>query len=201
MSLQNRVSPFGVLEADPAHGTLMGNRGCLVSAKGELVRRWQVERWIVCVLEFKRRRRRPLMAPGRYTELFFLDEATACAAGHRPCHECRRADADAFRAAWLAQHPGDRSFGEIDARLHRERTRDAHRTAACAELPAGAMVSLDGRAWVVVDGGLRPWTHGGYGDRHAFPAQRVTVLTPPSTVAAMRAGWQPVLHPSARPCG
>lgn len=81
------VSPFGVFEADPAQGTMMGNRGCLVNAQGDLVRRWQVERWITCALEFKGRRRQPLMAPGRYTELFFLDEATACAAGHRPCHE------------------------------------------------------------------------------------------------------------------
>ena len=198
MALQNRVSPFGVLEADPARGTMMGNRGCLVNAAGDLVRRWQVQRWITCVLEFKDRRRAALMAPGRYTELFFLDEATACAAGHRPCHECRRADAEAFGEAWRASHPRDARFAQIDARLHEQRTRGAHRTAACSELPDGTMVSLGGRAWVLVDGGLRAWTHAGYAESRAWPREPVTVLTPPATLAAMRAGWRPGLHPSAR---
>jgi hypothetical protein len=199
MTLQNRVSPFGVFEADPARGTMMGNRGCLVSAQGDLVRRWQLERWITCVLEFKGRRRHPLMQPGRYTELFFLDEATACAAGHRPCHECRHGDAEEFLAAWRSLHPRDTRFSDVDARLHRERTRRTHLSTACSELPYGATVSLDGRAWVVVDSGLRAWTHGGYADHRAWPARRVTVLTPPSTLAAMRAGWRPAVHPSARP--
>ncbi|MEY2513172.1 MAG: hypothetical protein QOJ89_530 [bacterium] len=199
MTLQNRVSPFGVFDADPARGTMMGNRGCLVNADGELVRRWQVERWITCVLEFKGRMRRPLMAPGHYTELFFLDEATACAAGHRPCHECRRADAERFLAAWATVHPRDTRLPEVDARLQRERTRDAHQRAVYAELPDGAIVSLDGRAWLVVDGGLRAWTPAGYTDHRASPVRPVTVLTPPSTLAAMRAGWRPGVHLSARP--
>ena len=199
MTLPNRVTPFGVLEADPARGTLMGNRGCLVNARGELVRRWQLERWITCVLEFKGRRRHPLMAPGQYTELFFLDEATACAAGHRPCHECRRAAADAFAEGWRVRHPRDRRLPQIDARLHRERTTGAHHHATCAELPPGAMVSLDGRAWVVTGDGLRAWTPAGYTDRRDGPGEPIAVLTPPSTVAAMRAGWRPQLHASARP--
>jgi hypothetical protein len=199
MTLPNRVTPFGVLEADPARGTLMGNRGCLVNAHGELVRRWQLERWITCVLDFKGRRRHPLMAPGQYTELFFLDEATACAAGHRPCHECRRDVAAAFADAWRVTHPRDRRLPEIDARLHRERTLGAHRRSASTELPHGAMVSLEGRAWVVTGDGLRAWTPGGYTDRRDRPRERVTVLTPPSTVAAMRAGWRPLVHPSADP--
>lgn len=199
MTLRNRVSPFGVLEADPVRGTLMGNRGCLVDARGELVRRWQLERWITCVLEFNGRRRSPLMQPGHYTELFFLDEATACAAGHRPCHECRRADADTFHAAWRRHHPDDARLPDLDARLHRERTHGAHAARACAELPFGVMVSLDGRAWLVADGELRAWTPSGYGDRRVFPSDDVTVLTPPSTVAAMCAGWRPLVHPSARP--
>jgi hypothetical protein len=198
MSLQNRMSPFGVLEADPARGTLMGNRGCLVDARGELVRRWQLERWITCVLDFKGRRRHPLMAPGRYTELFFLDEATACAAGHRPCHECRRDAANAFADAWRARHPRDRRLPDIDARLHRERTLGAHRRSRCVGLPDGAMVSRDGRAWLVVDGGLRAWTPAGYTERRSIPREPVSVLTPPSTIAAMRAGWRPLLHPSAQ---
>ncbi len=197
MTRQNRVSAFGLLEADPARGTLMGNRGCLVNARAELVRRWQVERWITCALEFKQRPPRALMAPGRYTELFFLDEATACAAGHRPCHECRRDAANAFLTAWGVAHPSDRRLAQVDARLHRERTRDAHRQAACGELPEGAMVSLDGRAWLIAGGGLRAWAHAGYRDRRAWPRDPVTVLTPPSTVAAMHAGWRPLVHASA----
>ena len=137
------------------------------------------------------------MQPGRYTELFFLDEATACAAGHRPCHECRRADADAFLAAWRVAHPRDRRLSDVDVRLHRERTRGVQQAAVCADLPDGAMVSLEGRAWVVAGGGLCAWTHGGYDERRAWPAERVTVLTPPSTVAAMRAGWRPRVHATA----
>ena len=199
MTRPNRMSPFGVLEADPARGTLMGNRGCLVDARGELARRWQLERWITCVLEFEGRRRHPLMAPGRYTELFFLDEATACAAGHRPCHECRRDAANAFADAWRAKHPRDRRLPQIDARLHRERTLGAHHQAACKDLPEAAMVSLGGRAWLVADGGLRAWTHAGYTDRRTYPREPVTVLTPPSTIAAIHAGWRPQLHPSAQP--
>jgi hypothetical protein len=197
VTLQNRMSPFGVLEADPARGTMMGNRGCLVSSEGDLVRRWQVERWITCVLEFKGRRRHPLMQPGLYTELFFLDEATACATGHRPCHECRRRVAEDFLAAWRGLHRRDTRFTQVDARLHHERTRGAYRLTACAELPEGVMISLDGRAWVVVDGALRAWTPAGYAHHRALPAEGVSVLTPPSMVAAMRAGWRPALHPSA----
>jgi hypothetical protein len=197
MARRNRVSPFGNIEADPARGTLMGNRGCLVNASGELVRDWNGKRWITCLLEFKGRPpRRPLMAPGRYTELFFLDEATACAAGHRPCFECRRADANAFAAAWRELHPGDARATLIDARLHAERTSGAHERGACAELPDGAMVRLDGRAWLVSGGALLAWTHAGYTDARCIPAGPVTVLTPPSTVAAMRAGWRPTGLPA-----
>jgi hypothetical protein len=197
MARRNRVSPFGTIEADRARGTLMGNRGCLVNASGELVRDYDGTRWITCLLAFKGRPpRRPLMAPGRYTELFFLDEATACAAGHRPCFECRRADAKAFAGAWRELHPGDTRAPLIDARLHAERTSGAHEHAACAELPDGAMVSLDGSAWLVIGGALLAWTHAGYTDARCFPAGPVTVLTPPSSVAAMRAGWRPTGLPA-----
>jgi len=123
------------------------------------------------------------MQPGKYTELFFLDEATACAAGHRPCRECRRAAADEILARWREAHPRDTRFGQLDTRLHRERIYDAHHQSTCARLPDGAMVSLEGRAWLVVDGGLRAWTHGGYTDHRPWPQVRVTVLTPPSTPA------------------
>ena len=102
MPLQNRVTPLGELVADPARGLVYGNRGCLHDAEGRIRRVYQVRRWIVCRLEFRGRRRSPLQRPGRFTELFFLDEATAFAAGHRPCAECRRADYDRFSAMWLS---------------------------------------------------------------------------------------------------
>jgi len=198
---QNRVTPFGVFEVTSARGRLMGNRGCLVDAAGTLRRRWQVERWITCRLEFKGRTGHGMATPGRYTPLFFLDEATACAAGHRPCHECRRAEAVAFLEAWTATLPrgggGARRFTDLDARLHRERTARAPLAAPVGELPDGAMIAWDGAAWLVLGSTLRPWSHQGYGAAVDAPAEAVTVLTPPTTVAAMRAGWRPLLHDSA----
>jgi hypothetical protein len=147
MPRRNRVTPLGELVAHPARGTLMGNRGVLHDAEGRIVRRWTTRAWIACVLQFKGRRRQ-VMAPNRYTELFFLDEATALAAGHRPCAECRRADFLRFRAAWLAGNPG-RGLGprprvaEIDRVLHAERVGPGGRptwTAPLADLPDGVMV-------------------------------------------------------------
>jgi hypothetical protein len=198
MPLPNRMTPSGVPEADPARGLFMGNRGCLVDRRGRLVRHWRGERWITCLLQFKGRRRRPLMAPGRYTELFFLDEATALAAGHRPCAECRRADLEAFRAAWLEVHPGDAGRLEVlDHRLHEQRTAARPRRAAARGLPDGAMVVAGGAPWLVHRGSLLAWSHGGYTAQRPLPPGRVQVLTPPSAVAVLAAGWQPVLHPSA----
>src|SRR5690349_3427993 len=124
MPRQNRVTPWGDLVATPERGTFLGNRGVLHDAAGQVVRPWQVKRWLVCVLEF-RGRQRTVMAPGRYTELFFLDEATALAAGHRPCAECRHARFLEFCRAWGVTHPGHRlrrpTADEIDTRLHAER--------------------------------------------------------------------------------
>lgn len=199
MNHPNRVSPFGVLEPDPARGTLMGNRGCLVNARGELTRRWQLERWITCVLEFRGRRGHPMMTPRRYTQLFFLDDATACAAGHRPCRECRRTEADAFHRAWRQTHRADTTYPAMDARLHRERTVGAQRAARADRLPDGAMVAHEARAWLVCDGTLLAWSHAGYTDRRELPRGPVTVLTPPSTVRILAEGWRPRLHPSAEP--
>ena len=199
MPLPNRVTPFGVVEASPARGMFMGNRGCLVDGQGHLVRRWRGERWLICRLEFRGRRRRPLMAPGRYTELFFLDEATALAAGHRPCRECRRADLEAFRAAWLEVHPGDAgSLTRLDHRLHQERTAGASWSAPCRTLPDGVMVALEGAAWLVLGGAILAWAHGGYTGRRACPTGAVDVITPPSITKVLSAGWAPCLHPSAR---
>src|ERR1700709_2820687 len=125
MTLPNRMTPFGTAEADPARGMFMGNRGCLVDRHGRHARRWGGERWITCRLEFKDRSRGPLMAPGRYTELFFLDEATALAAGHRPCALCRREDYTCLGELWQRLHPGPAGADAIDTRLQGERVEAA----------------------------------------------------------------------------
>lgn len=195
MPRQNRVTPFGEVVTAPERGTLMGNRGLLHDAAGRVRKPFALKRWIACVLAFKGRRR-PVMAPGRYTELFFLDEATALAAGHRPCAECQRAKFDAFR-----RHFPGRSAPAIDDVLHAERLdgRDkrTHR-ARLDRLPDGAMVALDGAAFLVRGGQLRPWSFGGYGPPESCPADReVDVLTPKSIVRAIAAGYAVGVHPSA----
>ena len=138
------------------------------------------------------------MAPGRYTELFFLDEATALAAGHRPCWECRREELSTFRVAWLEVHPGDAGpLTVLDRRLHQERTARAPSSAACGSLPDGCMIAIDGEAWLVLDESILAWTHAGYTTRRALPSGTVEVLTPPSIVKTLALGWKPQLHPSA----
>jgi len=184
------VSPLGELDADPTGGTLMGNRGRLMDADGNRIRRWQGKGWITC-RPFEPPAPGDLKPPRMYTRLSFLDDATACAAGHRPCGKCRHADMKAFHAHWLECHPHDTTMSALDTRLHDERTRPEKQTVICAELPYGAMISLEGRPWLVVEDGLYAWNHDGYSDPRAFPPGHVDVLTPPSTVAAMRAGWRP----------
>ena len=205
MPLRNRVTPLGELVADPARGLVYGNRGCLHDDAGRIRRRYQVRRWIACRLEFKGRRRSPLLRPGRYTELFFLDEATALAAGHRPCAECRRGDYRRFAAWWQELH-GDVGADAIDARLHEERfdprTRGArlHR-AELADLPDGAFVLHDGAPRLVLGRALWAWRPAGYGSPVARPDGAATVVTPPSLVALLGHGWSSALtliHPSAR---
>jgi hypothetical protein len=204
MPRRNRVTPLSELVADPARGLVYGNRGCLHDGDGRIVRRYAGRRWIACRLRFKDWRRGPLLQPGRFTELFFLDEATAFAAGHRPCALCRRADYDRFGALWAARHDGERGADAIDARLHAERLADGaqrHHDAALDDLPDGAFVLRDGAPWLVRGDALRRWAPGGYGERVARPAAgRATLITPPSLVAVLRAGWDgavPLLHPSA----
>lgn len=198
------MTPLGELVADPARGLVYGNRGCLHDERGRIVRHYQVKRWIACRLEFKGRRRSPLLRPGRFTELFFLDEATALAAGHRPCAECRRADYDRFSALWRELH-GESGADTVDERLHAERfdpvtrSRRLHPT-PFGDLPDGTFVLHDGVPKVVLDASLRAWTPGGYGPRKPRPRGDATVITPPSLVAILRAGWRgdvPFLHPSA----
>jgi hypothetical protein len=202
VSLQNRVSPRGEIVAASERGTLMGNRGVLHDPAQRIIRPWQLIRWIACVTEF-RGRRRPLMAPGRWTELFFLDEATAFAAGHRPCAHCRHADYQRFRRAWSAGRGLEpASAAAIDRVLHEERLigrreQRTHVARRCA-LPDGAMVSLDGEAHLVRGDALLPWSFAGYGAPRAGPLPaRVEVLTPRSTVEALRGGYVADLHSSA----
>jgi hypothetical protein len=206
---QNRVTPFGDIIATPVRGTFLGNRGVLHDAEGRIRRAWQVRRWLVCVLQFRGRKRR-VMVPGRYTELFFLDEATALAAGHRPCAECRHARFLAFCDAWgLARPVGGRSARPtakaIDDRLHTERVAGdrSKRTfvAALDDLPDGVIVTVaawGGRAYLVWGDSLLAWSPGGYSARWLRPkGESVRVLTPQSTVETMRAGYAPEIHPSA----
>jgi hypothetical protein len=200
MPLRNRVTPTGELVADPARGLVYGNRGCLHDAAGRITRRYDGRRWIACRLRFRGWHRSPLLQPGRFTELFFLDEATAFAAGHRPCALCRRADYVRFGALL----GGARGADAIDARLHAERMADGaqrHHRAPFEALPDGAFVLHEGAPWLVLGEALRRWTPGGYAERTARPAgAEAVVITPPSLVAVLSAGWDgavPLLHPSA----
>jgi hypothetical protein len=188
--------------ATEARGLLFGNRGVLHDDGGRLVRGWQVRRWIACLLEFKGRRR-PLMRPGRFTELFFLDEATALAAGHRPCAECRRQDFLRFRQAWVQLHPeGSPRVDDIDRVMHAERIDSGGgkrlHEARLEDLPDGAMVAEGDQAWLVLGRELLLWSPSGYGRRRARQPATVTVLTPLSITSIFRAGYEPLIHPSAR---
>jgi hypothetical protein len=207
--LQNRVTPFGELIATPARGTLMGNRGRLHDPDRRIVRpvAGGYRAWVTCRLAF-RGRQRTVMAPHRYTELFFLDEATALAAGHRPCGECRRADYRRFKATWLAANRDrglgpDALIGRIDRELHRDRLdpdgRPRTYPARLRSLPDGVFVVLPGaaEALLVWRGALAPWSPAGYGELRPSPRDdRVKVLTPRSTTAAIAAGYVPGVHAS-----
>jgi len=211
MPLQNRVTPEGEIIATPYRGLLMGNRGgAFHLPDGSLrPRRWATRQWIACVLEF-RGRHREVMQPDRYTELFFLDEATALAAGHRPCFECRRADAERFAELWArAQGGTQRARAPVmDEVLHTERVdRDRRKVtyrARRGDIPSGAFVryAQDGdgaRPYLVVGNRLLAWSPAGY-DALVIPAsvsEEVEVLTPASIVAVLSAGYRPMLHHSA----
>ncbi len=196
MPLQNRVLATGEIVADAARGMFMGNRGILHDNRQNLgLARWKHKAWIICVLKHKDWHRK-VMQPGAYTELFFLDEAVALAAGHRPCAMCRNADFKAYRAA--AGFTG--TAGEMDAALHAERaiprTFGQRRHSANVEsLPDGA-IFLDGGAKLVWRGTAYPVSAGGYGAAEVLPEGDVTVLTPETSLKALRGGYRPVLHPS-----
>ena len=206
MPLQNRVTPLSRLLATPERGLVYGNRGCLHDAEARIRRSYNGKRWIACRLRFRGRRRRRLMQPGRYTELFFLDEATAFAAGHRPCAECRREDYVRLTAIWNDLHPGQAGADAIDAQLHGERvvpgTRaQRHHEVAFDELPDGAFVLHRREPFLVLGRELLRWTPGGYLQGGRRPAGGTAVaITPSSLLSVLHTDWQPVvplLHPSA----
>ena len=201
MPRQNRVTPYGELIAVADRGMFWGNRGVLVDGQGRLARYSRGRAWAICVLEFKGRRRQQ-WSPGRLTELYFLDEATGLAAGHRPCGECRYRDYQAFKRAWAACFGVVPGVAEIDARLHADRlVRTGVRRsypASLAELPDGVMVEVDRAPFLVYGGRLLAWTPGGYVARPVpAPTGPVIVITPRATVATLAAGYRPVVHPSA----
>lgn len=207
MPLQNRVTPDGDIIATGARGTLMGNRGVLHDANRRIVRRSRNRMWLICLLEFRDRRRR-VMTPGSYTELFFLDEAVALAAGHRPCGECRR---DRYRAFLDAAGAGAgravTGAKDLDALLAASR-RAPRSTASVAQLPDGVFVDLGGREGdrdlrLIWSGAAHRWTPAGYVDPVpvAAVAGEVAVVTPPLSVAALRQGYRVQVHHSVQRAG
>ena len=210
MPLRNRVTPLGELVAEPGRGLVYGNRGCLHDERGRIRRRFNGKRWIACRvacrLRFRGWHREPLLQPGRFTELFFLDEATAFAAGHRPCALCRREDYVRFGQIWRELHPGPVGADAIDARLHAERVEPRMRGHLLreddlADLPDGAFVLHADVPFLVLGSELLRWSSAGYAERLARPERgAITLITPPSLVEVLRAGWHPVVprfHPSA----
>jgi hypothetical protein len=208
MPKQNRVTPFGEIIATPERGLFMGNRGVLHDDEGHIKRPWLSKRWIVCELVF-RGRKREVMSPDRYTELFFLDEATAFAAGHRPCAECRRAKYNEYCVCFdAAKSSKGQPLAElIDDKLHAERlTRDrGKRTfpASLDELPDGVFVTVPDwgeQAYILWGKHLLAWSPGGYHERRPRPNNaKVRVLTPRSTVRVIQGGYHPAVHSSALP--
>ena len=210
MPLPNRVTPFGDLIAVASRGLFMGNRGGRFHRDDRTLgaRRWASRQWICCVTEFKQRHR--AVWGNGYTELFFLDEPTAFAAGHRPCFECRRRDAVAFAANWAAsrEEPAPPRAAEMDRVLHAERldgrgTR--RRSLPIDDLPDGAMLTMPGEppsVFALRGEHLLPWAPDGYGNARPRPhGILVDVLTPPSILAVLAQGYRPQWHPSAEAPG
>lgn len=199
MPLQNRVDPFGNIRAVSQRGHCMGNRGILHNDQQQLTRYYKHKNWIICQLNFKNRQR-TVMSPGKYTELFFLDEATALAAGHRPCWECNRVRAKTFKQCWQLAHP--QATETIDQILHRERVKPRQPRqhtkityfANLDNLPNGSFISLHGQPYLVCDNCLHLWSFTGYGEPIAKPKNiEVMVLTPQSTVRTLLMGYQPLI--------
>jgi len=198
--LQNRVDPFGNIIKTVARGLWMGNRGILHNDQKEILRPFKLKAWLICKLEFNGRKRQ-VMAPHRYTELFFMDEATAFAAGHRPCFECRRQDYSRFKSFWLKGNPEygfdeKTSFQKIDDILHKERMgRDKSKITfekQADRLPDGTFVLINDKPYLISGGMMYLWLAYGYEKGISLPAKdKLTVLTPQSVVNAFRAGYVP----------
>ena len=206
MPLQNRVDPFGVIVRTHHRGAWMGNRGIIHNADTRSLhptRRWTHKAWIICACAFKGRHR-TVMGRGGYTELFFLDEATALSAGHRPCFECRRTDALEFKTAWARGHRcAPPRAAAIDAILHEQRRdgRDKRLHALpCPQdrLPDGVMIAQKSAAFVIRNRCAYRWTPGGYEPARIMDWQPALLLTPPATLAALAAGYRPQIDASAR---
>jgi hypothetical protein len=193
MPLRNRVTPLGDVIATPERGLVYGNRGCLHNRAGEVVRRAATRRWIACRLAYRGWYQGATPRPGRFTGLFFLDDATALAAGHRPCALCRRDDYKRLLAI-----TGFQGADAIDLVLQEQRTGPRPRVTV-ATLPDGAFVMLDEEPHVIDDGQARRWSPGGYGPARRVP-RTARLITPQLLVPVLAAGWDPVvpfLHPSA----
>ena len=205
MHLQNRVTPFGEIVAISQRGLFTGNRGIIhdPATTTLLAKRWATRTWLVCDCEFEGRRRK-VMATRSWTELFFLDEAVALAAGHRPCFLCRRATAERFRTCWASSRAEPPPSAEqMDAALHAERLEHGLKrlhpmTLLLSNLPDGAIVAVDGDAYTLCTGMAYRWTDDGY-DRGIILRDADWLLTPPSMVMALFAGYRPILHPSINP--
>jgi hypothetical protein len=207
LPLQNRVDPWGALHAIASRGTLMGNRGILHNGDNKIVRPWAQHAWVTCLLEFNGLKRKKPFSPGNYSELFFIDEATALSAGHRPCAYCQRSRHREFKDAWVRANVPEELraatlMPQIDRVLHAERAipGGGKRTfdAQLVDLPLGAVFEHDGVAYLLSARGCLPWSFGGYGSAASIDsAMVVRVLTPPSIVSAFKAGFTPSLHPSA----
>ena len=203
MPLQNRINPEGEICCSPARGTLMGNRGCLHNDARQIVSRSKRDAWVTCLLTFKNRMR-AVMSPGNYTELFFLDEATALAAGHRPCATCRRDRYDAF---FVARGAGNRSgakvlAAEVDKQMKLDRTASQRlETASLKDLPDDLIVKHKGTGtcYLVRSAKLYPWSFAGYGRAQAMGTLSgpFVILTPASTVKALQNGYRAQIHGSA----
>jgi len=214
MSLQNRVDPFGQIHGVAARGLFTGNRGIIhdPATKTLTGRRWTTRAWIICACAYKGRRRDVMGTNGRnggagWTELFFLDEVTALAAGHRPCFECRREAAKAYAGAFgRAFDVAKPTVQMMDARLHAERLASARgfgvsmEVEDVAQLPDGAMIFDGERAYALRDGRAFSWSFEGYCDGIPLSAfgGRIVVITPATTIAVLRQGYEPVWHPGAR---
>jgi hypothetical protein len=202
---QNRVAPTGEILAIEQRGLFLGNRGSIHREPGAIARPWQVRRWITCRLQYKGWVA-PMWAPGRWTALFFWDEAVALAAGHRPCALCRRPDFDRWCDAWASAFGGREKVDPMDRRLHEDRVdadrpRDRwqrHHERPWPELPEGAFVALEGGPALVRADRVVPWSAAGYGPAGERPERgSATVVTPACTVEVLRHGYVPVLHPTA----